>query len=235
MKLPILPLWLLLSAAFCFAAQTDSTSAALDKIASEFEVLRAKTLEPDTIKYRKDLHDLAKEALAAKDVYSADAATSEADSPIAILGLAPLKIPDGKNSSRLTRLRKLRSEYERAYERASRTALAWCAGELRKLEAKLLEANDAAGAALVRTELEAVSKPPLRILQSTFGASGAGVDLTLVLRKKIRFNRLHVRSGTHLAGDPLPYRKKSTFVDWQLGNARRQRSWFEENALINLP
>ena len=117
---------------------------------------------------------------------------------------------------------------------AVRTLNAWCRGELEIIERGFTERNEAESAAKIRVEREALEKPPLEIVGASYGA-GKRVDVTFVLRKAIRFNRIEIPAGNSLAGDPHPYMQKSGSITYRLEGGPEKKVNFGESGTIKIP
>jgi hypothetical protein len=143
------------------------------------------------------LEALEVDATRASDSVVAAAAYAEKNSKD--IGLAPMQLGGARNGALLTKLRSLRFTNENDRTKVETEVFAWSRTELSRLEKLFLAAGDPESAALIHKEVLAVSRPPLVIVSAVFGANGKNVDISLPLRKAIRFNRLSIQGGRRSA------------------------------------
>lgn len=204
----------------------------LERIWAGYQSKLAEALKLPRETYLKDLEKLERDAMRANDAIAAAAIRKERDSPD--FGEIPLAIPPKKTTPQLTELRRVRTDFERKRDEAKKALLVWCRTALERAEKSFMQSNDPISAAALRIERDAVSRPLLRIVHASYG-SGNRADITLPLRKAIRFNRLEVAAGNHLAGDPAPYQIKNTAVTFQLGTGKEVTIWLGESGVIKVP
>lgn len=230
MKLLILGLFL---ASRAWAADPAPTAGdELRLIWYEHQERLAYALRPHADAYRKALEKLESDAMGNHDTIGAAATRKERES--GDLGLAPLAIPGKKTSPRITDLKRFRLEFEHQREEEIRALNPWCRGKVEALERKCIDRNDPGGAEAVRIEREALAKPPLHVVYATYGGSRM-IDVTLPVRRAVRFNRIEITGGNNLAGDPVPYQVKRGWVIYRLGNGREKSFNFGEGGTIKIP
>ena len=223
----------LLMAAFALATNAQTTAKEeLDRIWTAYQTKLTESLKPAMEVYLKDLERIERDAMRGNDTIVAAAISKERSSTD--LGLAPLDLPDKKTSSQITELRKVRADLDRKREDATKALNTWCRGELELVGRAFMQRKDRVSAAEVRVEYEAVSKPPVQIITATYGGADK-LDVTLPMRKAIRFNHLEIAGGNKIAGDPAPYKHKDGSVTFKVGSSGEKTIKFGDVEKIRIP
>ena len=218
-------------AAIGTAAQPKAPSD-LKRIQTAYETKLAEAIKSHKAVYLTELEKIERDAMRMNDPAAATVARKERTSHD--LGNAPLDNPDNAASPAFAELRRVRTDFERKRDAAIEPLLLWCGTELERVERSFMDRNDPKSAAAIRVEREAVSKPQLKIVRATYGG-GRRVDITLALRKAIKFNRLEIAATNRLAGDPAPYQVKGATVTYQVGKGNEETAHFREAGIIKIP
>ncbi len=214
------------------AATSPAAETELNRIWTIYQTKLEESLKPQRDAYLKKLEKLQQDAIHANDTSAAAVIQAEHDS--AIPGIIPLGTPEKSASSQYSELKRLRADYERQQDQISGPLNTWCSGQLQQAEENLLRQGDAVGAMAVRNERQSLSKQPLRIVNATYGAQGKMADITALLHKAIRFNRLEITVNNSLL-DPAPHQPKHGSLTFKVGTGTEKKMEIKENGTLKLP